>query len=242
MNGDHRNRVRADGGLVHFSVPRYIRRVLVKPKTWTCPLRDRRLIIFVSLVAVVVLMLAVPRVAPTEPADGSSSKSDKPPVSKNSRDSKDSKASCPAAKKKVEPADNSYCYACHVNYQGEKFTGVHGRAGIGCEKCHGTSVKHSGDEDNLTPPERMFPKTEIDKFCMTCHEEKSLRKSEVHQEWFKEPAGETCGDCHTKTHRLKVRTRVWDKKTGKLLTDDGVRMMQKDSPATSGPTESPAKK
>jgi hypothetical protein len=33
---------------------------------------------------------------------------------------------------------------------------------------------------------------------------------------------------------MAVRTRIWDKKTGKLLSDDGVRMMYKDSPATKG--------
>ncbi len=34
-----------------------------------------------------------------------------------------------------------------------------------------------------------------------------------------------CTDCHGE-HRLKVRTRRWDKETGKLVSDDGVRMME----------------
>jgi hypothetical protein len=33
---------------------------------------------------------------------------------------------------------------------------------------------------------------------------------------------------------MAVRTRQWDKKTRKLISDDGVRMMYKDSPATEG--------
>ena len=33
---------------------------------------------------------------------------------------------------------------------------------------------------------------------------------------------------------MAVRTRKWDKKTRKLISDDGVRMMYKDSPATNG--------
>ena len=39
-----------------------------------------------------------------------------------------------------------------------------------------------------------------------------------------------CTDCHGQ-HRMKVRTRVWDKETGKLIKDDGVRMMDKSRPA-----------
>ena len=37
--------------------------------------------------------------------------------------------------------------------------------------------------------------------------------------------------CHGK-HQIKVRTRVWDKGTGKLISDDGVRMMQPRKPET----------
>ena len=131
-------------------------------------------------------------------------------------------------KKKPEPADNSYCYACHVNYQSEKLTKVHQKAGVGCEKCHGLSVKHSGDEDNITPPDKMYPKAEINGYCQTCHAKETLLKRDEHRDFFKEAAeGETCTDCHGEKHRLKVRTRHWDKKTGQLLKDDGVRMMEK---------------
>jgi hypothetical protein len=127
-----------------------------------------------------------------------------------------------------EPADNSYCYACHANYQEEKLSRVHEVVGVGCETCHGPSIKHSGDEDNLIPPDKMFPKSEIDAYCMTCHEKPKLLKREDHRDFFKKPApGETCTNCHGEKHRLKVRTRVWDKKTRQLLKDDGVRMMEK---------------
>ena len=43
-----------------------------------------------------------------------------------------------------------------------------------------------------------------------------------------------CTECHGENHKMAVRTRKWDKKTRKLLSDDGVRMMYKDSPATEG--------
>lgn len=127
-----------------------------------------------------------------------------------------------------EPADNSYCYACHVNYQGEKLNRVHEAVGVGCETCHGPSIEHSGDEDNIIPPERMFLKSKINSYCITCHEKEKLLKRDEHREFFEaaDPE-ETCSDCHAEKHRLKVRTRVWDKKTRKLIKDDGVRMMEK---------------
>jgi hypothetical protein len=139
----------------------------------------------------------------------------------------------PAAR--PDPADNSYCYVCHANYEGEKLVKAHQSAGVGCESCHGASVKHSGDEDGLTPPEKMFAKAEVNAYCRTCHEKSKLLKREEHRDSFKDAdPNETCDDCHAEKHRLKVRTRIWDKKSGKLLKDDGVRMMQKDSPATEG--------
>lgn len=134
-----------------------------------------------------------------------------------------------------EPADNSYCLVCHANYEEEKLTKVHHPAGVGCEKCHGESIKHSGDEDGLTPPDKMFAKPQVNAFCLTCHQKDKLVRREEHKEFFKDlQPGETCSDCHGEKHRMAVRTRVWDKRTGKLLKDDGVRMMLKDSPATEG--------
>jgi hypothetical protein len=137
-------------------------------------------------------------------------------------------AAKPAAKAPAEPADNSYCYACHANYNGEKLTKQHQPVGVGCENCHGPSVQHSGDEDNITPPDRMFNKADIDPFCITCHEKPALMKREDHRLYLKgETVEQTCNECHGKEHHMKVRTRQWDKKTRKLIKDDGVRMMDK---------------
>jgi hypothetical protein len=136
-----------------------------------------------------------------------------------------------------EPADNSYCYVCHANYEQEEMTKEHAPFGVGCETCHGESEKHSGDEDGLTPPEIMFPRDKINAACMTkCHSKDDLVASGNHDEVFvaATKTDKTCTECHAEKHRLKVRTRIWDKATGKLLSDDGVRMMYKDSPATTG--------
>jgi Zn finger protein HypA/HybF involved in hydrogenase expression len=159
-------------------------------------------------------------------------------------------SSSPAGEKAAppaEPADNSYCYVCHLNYEEEKLTKAHQPVGVGCEKCHGESIKHSGDEDALSPPDRMFPTAEVNPFCMTCHEKDKLLSRDLHRDFFRDDDEEaTCNDCHGEEHRIKVRTRIWDKKTGKLVEDDGVRMMLKDSPATLGadpksqPSDSPA--
>lgn len=137
-------------------------------------------------------------------------------------------AAPPAAKaEKPEPADNSYCYACHVNYQEEKLTVAHQPVGVGCETCHGVSIEHSGDEDNITPPDRLFAKADIDPYCITCHAKEKLLKREEHRIFMQDPLpDETCNTCHAEKHKLAVRTRVWDKKTRKLLDDDGVRMME----------------
>jgi len=131
------------------------------------------------------------------------------------------------ASQKPEPADNSYCYACHANYKKEQLTKVHQLVGVGCETCHGPSIQHSGDEDGLIPPDKMFAKSEINAYCMTCHEKKKLTAREEHRGFFKEAAPDgTCSACHGEHHRLTVRTRVWDKKTRQLIKDDGVRMME----------------
>ncbi|MDZ7616571.1 MAG: multiheme c-type cytochrome [Patescibacteria group bacterium] len=133
---------------------------------------------------------------------------------------------------KAQPADNSYCYVCHANYQEEALSKSHMSLGIGCESCHGMSDEHSADEDGLTPPEIMWPKEWINVTCMECHPRAALVKQDGHREFLSEPfPDEVCTDCHGEQHRLKVRTRVWDKRTAKLLQCDGVRMMDADSPA-----------
>ena len=144
------------------------------------------------------------------------------------------------AKKPAKPVDNSYCLVCHANLKKEDLTRVHQKAGVGCAKCHGESDRHSADEDALTPPEIMYARDKIAPACLKCHPIKALADVPDHAELLaKSELGEkvasplkTCTECHGK-HRLAVRTRRWDKTTGKLIADDGVRMMQTNSPASS---------
>ena len=192
---------------------------------------------FLCAVALSALILAVTGIG-----------ADSPPVSTAAP-----AASTPAtAKPAPEPADNSFCYVCHRNFEKEPLNAKHTKIGVGCEKCHGSSERHSADEDGITPPEIMYSKLRINPYCVNCHPAEKLEKSDAHQlalTLMKEggktnaiadkaseaktgagPVKWICTDCHGQ-HRMKVRTRVWDKETGKLIKDDGVRMMDKSRPA-----------
>ncbi len=141
-----------------------------------------------------------------------------------------------------EPADNSFCNVCHANLEDEKMVRIHLPEGVGCETCHGISDEHSEDEDSLIPPDVIFAKSRIVRFCIECHDKDELIDAEdKHRSLFVEldrpenlktpsPDGEkkrkTCTDCHRFKHTLKNRTRRWNKETGKVEWYDGVRMMQ----------------
>ena len=126
--------------------------------------------------------------------------------------------------KAPEPADNSYCYVCHTNYEVEEFAITHAAGDIGCEDCHGSSDAHCSDEDNITPPDTMFPREKIKAACMHCHPHPSPAN---HKDILAGTAkGKVnCADCHAASHRLEHRTRRWNKATGELIEDDDVRMM-----------------
>jgi len=131
------------------------------------------------------------------------------------------------ASTQVEPADNSYCYVCHVNYQEEPLVLQHAPTGVGCEKCHGMSAKHSADEDNLTAPEHMYAATRVAPFCLSCHPQDKLARDANHQAILAaETTPQRCTDCHGE-HRLKNRTRRWDKDTGKLIWKDSGPVMDR---------------
>jgi hypothetical protein len=153
----------------------------------------------------------------------------------------------------AKPADNSYCFACHANMKSEPLAHTHQMAGVGCATCHGESDKHSSDENNVTPPDKMYSKARIAGACIACHRTAALRRTDLrlrqpvharsiaasaaagrHPATAAAASGPSnsasaakryCTDCHG-THRLPTRTRRWDKDTGKLIKDDGVRMLK----------------
>jgi len=119
--------------------------------------------------------------------------------------------------------ENTACFVCHANYRTESLASSHARANIGCAVCHGQSFEHKNDENNTTPPEKMYSADKIDSFCQGCHNSHDVPAGKVVALWTKRNPGKTdpdkivCTDCHG-NHRMKVRTIVWDKKTGKLLS------------------------
>jgi len=123
-------------------------------------------------------------------------------------------------------ADNSRCHVCHMNYATEDLAVKHAQANIGCERCHGKSDRHCGDEDNITPPDIMYPKDKINTSCEACHPNDKLGSQ--HTPFLQGITKEKyCTDCHGK-HRLAHRTRRWDRQTRKLIQDDKVRMLKTD--------------
>jgi len=118
--------------------------------------------------------------------------------------------------------ENAACFVCHANYRSESLANSHAGAEVGCSGCHGQSFAHRNDENNTTPPEKMYTADKIDTFCQGCHKSHDVPPGKVAALWAKRNPDKTdpdkivCTDCHG-DHRMKVRTIIWDKKTGKLL-------------------------
>jgi len=127
---------------------------------------------------------------------------------------------------------NQFCFACHYDFEEEEFAVSHELSGIGCERCHGESMRHRSDEANITPPDLMYPKARINPSCMMCHPRYEINEVPAHKPllaWtetiFDEAVEDSasshkvkyCTDCHAPKHRMKVRTVRWNKATGELL-------------------------
>jgi hypothetical protein len=137
----------------------------------------------------------------------------------------------PPAKKDATPptgpvADNTACYVCHTNYQEESMVVEHAKVNVGCVNCHGQSFDHRNDEDNITPPDIMYPTAKIDPGCQKCHEQHDVAATLVIDRWQQRCPAKTnpkdivCTDCHGE-HRLKSRTVRWNKETRTLITGKG---------------------
>ena len=159
--------------------------------------------------------------------------------------------SLPDAKPEKTPdegpvADNSACYCCHRNYEEEAMVQEHAKANVGCVKCHGESIAHRNDEDNITPPDVIYASDQIEKACQQCHDTHDAPARKVIAVWQQKCPAKThvedllCTDCHG-DHRLKIRTVRWDKHTRKLIANVAkIRMsingtQRPVSPAKKGP-------
>ncbi|MFO8013137.1 MAG: cytochrome c3 family protein [Phycisphaerae bacterium] len=118
-----------------------------------------------------------------------------------------------------ERVDNSRCLVCHGNFRNEELSVVHAAHGVGCEKCHGPSNAHCSDENNITPPDIMYPRDAIIDSCMKCHPADKLSRKDHHVDIFAPKDGKmkkVCTDCHGK-HRIVTRDVRWNRKTGELI-------------------------
>jgi hypothetical protein len=147
----------------------------------------------------------------------------------------------PEASKKTETnVDNESCYVCHANYTEEELVVRHGQGDVSCLDCHGNSEDHRNDEDNVTPPDKMYALEDVDKMCRKCHDTHDAAAQDVVKLWQErcphktDPKTVVCTDCHFH-HRLAFRTVWWDKKTGRLVVrKDGERVKK----AVAVPTKS----
>ncbi len=128
---------------------------------------------------------------------------------------------------------NEACYVCHGNYREEPMAVEHAKQDVSCMKCHGPSLAHRNDEDNITPPDKMYALAKVEAGCLAeCHDSHDAPAREVLKRWQERCPQKTdftqvvCTDCHG-FHRLPRRTVQWDKETGKLL-------MREPKPATAG--------
>ena len=124
---------------------------------------------------------------------------------------------------------NQFCAACHAGFADDPFALRHEKAGIGCERCHGESERHRSDEDNITPPELMYPPSRINPTCMMCHPRQDIKGVPFHKKLLAgadtifdekvedESDKQHCTDCHAKDHKMEVRTIKWNKATGEII-------------------------
>lgn len=103
-------------------------------------------------------------------------------------------------------ADNSACLDCHLDFADEELVSAHLEQGFGCTACHGESVAHGEDEANVTKPDVLFGRSQVDSFCTLCHDahKGDNRYDDFMKEWQgrRRPTGvmlldnAPCTDCH----------------------------------------------
>ncbi|HUV14352.1 MAG TPA: cytochrome c3 family protein, partial [Acidobacteriota bacterium] len=92
------------------------------------------------------------------------------------------------------PADNYYCYVCHANFEYEDpLVEVHMEADVGCAECHGPSLAHRSDEDNVTPPDIIYRRPQVDSTCVKCHDRHEEKEAPGDRTL---PVDRICTDCH----------------------------------------------
>ena len=110
--------------------------------------------------------------------------------------------------------DNSLCFVCHIDFDGEEIVAKHVPHGITCASCHGECTAHMADEMIMTKPDILHGRAEVDSLCRKCHgTHKSPEGVEAFwRQWEGKhlPNGRSiqddspCTDCHGKHVILKA--------------------------------------
>lgn len=112
----------------------------------------------------------------------------------------------PVPKAVPRPADNRLCLVCHEALTEELISRVHEKHGILCIDCHGPSTLHMEDEMQMTKPDVLFGRGEVESYCQGCH---SQHKDQAKVEKFRQDNwgrdlsngrvvnnASICTDCH----------------------------------------------
>ena len=122
---------------------------------------------------------------------------------------------------------NLGCYVCHANYAEEPLARWHAKANMACSGCHGESVAHKNDENNTTPPDKMYPANDIDGACQKCHTGHDVQPAEVVRRWKQHIGDEKtevlCEKCH-ESHDIAAAdvVRKWQKQTGQKKSEEPI--------------------
>ena len=121
-------------------------------------------------------------------------------------------------------AQNTTCYVCHANYAEEPLARWHAKENMACSDCHGESIAHKNDENNTTPPDKMYPVNDIDGACQKCHTGHDVQPAKVVSRWKQRIGDEKnevlCKKCH-ESHDIAAAdvVRKWQKQTGQKKSE-----------------------
>ncbi len=69
----------------------------------------------------------------------------------------------------------------------------HEEESVDCSECHGSSLDHRQDEDNVTPPDILYRRTDVEYVCLRCHEAHDDMRDHIDKPL---PKVAVCTDCH----------------------------------------------
>ncbi|MFW6161222.1 MAG: hypothetical protein ACODAJ_00545 [Planctomycetota bacterium] len=121
------------------------------------------------------------------------------------------------------PSPDKACFVCHDNFRTEKLSLQHrapdGKSKAdekddylkpadqrprrnGCAGCHGPSLAHRMDEDNVTAPDLMYTRGEVEPACLRCHVPHPRMPIRADKQPGPLPPKPVCTDCHGR-HRAR---------------------------------------